>query len=532
MIEDASAHKPDGTVPSEFRDIFVSHRSVNKDFVRKLSSAIEKEKFRERNLLTWVDEAEIRPGQSIVRMINEGLEKSRFIGLIMTPEYFQSDSGWTDAEWHAALFTDPDNRRGGILPLLAADCPYIPVLLRHLDLIDFRGNKFQEGLQLLLRILRDEPLPRPSTYNGQLITPSGRINRATLVAERAIPEGDPDVVWENLYCNLLPVEHLPKYIYRAPIAERLYGKKKDGTKATPSKAELRNIIRAAQEEAKIERPFMPAFRIHEGMIVTFHDLESPDGPLASVIDEEEDVDVIPTSEFIGNEDDRKLLVSLLHMALNRHASRVGLVIDETKSRRFYFPPKDGGPNIISWVPLRKRSRRTVAKACTTKDGEVRFWRHLGAYLTLMFLGNKFYLRVTPTWVVTDDGSRVRGGLDVGRIIIKWTGPERNLHVLYHVRFWTMILRRGPGPIAVRAGDQSMEISTRPAFIELAYGIGWDQRDLLRLLDQEAQLIAENEDERADQASEVDLEELASREEEKDVLDKEEPEQEYEKEEEE
>ena len=108
-----------------------------------------------------------------------------------TPEYFQSDPGWTDAEWHAALFTDPDNRKGNILPLLAADCPYIPVLLRHLEVIDIRGNKFQEGLQLLLRILREDPLPRPTTYNGQLITPFGHINRATLLAERAIPEGDP-----------------------------------------------------------------------------------------------------------------------------------------------------------------------------------------------------------------------------------------------------------------------------------------------------------------------------------------------------
>ena len=72
----------------------------------------------------------------------------------------------------------------------------------------------------------------------------------------------------------------------------------------------------------------------------------------------------------------------------------------------------------------------------------------------------------------------------------------------------------------------MEISTRPAFIELTYGIGRDQRDLLRLLDQEAQLIAETEDELADQASEVDIEELASHAE--DVLGKDEPEQEYEK----
>jgi hypothetical protein len=131
---------------------------------------------------------------------------------------------------------------------------------------------------------------------------------------------------------------------------------------------------------------------------------------------------------------------------------------------------------------------------------------LGAYLTFLFLGNKFYLRVRPTWVITEDGYQVKGGPDVGRLIAKWTGPERNLHVLYHVRFWTAVLRRGRGgPISVRAGDQSIEISTIPAFIELPYGIAGDQKDLLRLLDQEAELIAAAEDEAADQAVEVGLE---------------------------
>src|SRR5437868_6752152 len=92
------------------RDVFLSHRSIDKDFVRKLASDVESEMFRGRQLLTWLDEAEVRPGQSIVGMVNEGLEKSRFVALIMTPAYFTSESGWTDAEWHAALFSDPDNR--------------------------------------------------------------------------------------------------------------------------------------------------------------------------------------------------------------------------------------------------------------------------------------------------------------------------------------------------------------------------------------------------------------------------------------
>ena len=62
-----------------------------------------------------------------------------------------------------------------------------------------------------------------------------------------------------------------------------------------------------------------------------------------------------------------------------------------------------------------------------------------------------------------------------------------------VRFWTSVLRQGPGPISIRVGEQWMEVSTSPAFVQQAYGIEGDQKDLLRLLDQEAPLIAELED---------------------------------------
>lgn len=505
-----------GGAGSQYRDIFLSHRSTNKDFVRRLAADIETEEIQSRPLLTWVDEAEIRPGQSVPGMVNQGLESSRFIGLVMTPDYFQSESGWTDAEWHAALHTDPDNRRPRIIPLLAKDCPYIPYLIRHLLAIDMREGRYSRGLQELLAVLRDEPLPRPVAYRGQLVSPGGKISRETLMVERAVPQADPDVVSERLYCNLLPVETLPKYIYSAPIAEEMRGKRKDGRETLPSKNELKEVVRAAQLDAGIERPFTPAFRTVDDNIITFHDLESPDGPLAPIIDDER-VDQIPVREFFREEDDRKLLVSLLNMSVSRHANRVGLVADDTKLGRFFFPPKDGGPRVISWVPRKKRATRTVAKPCL-KDGQVAFWRHLGAYLRVVFLANKFFLHITPTWVITDNGSRVTGGPKVGQLIIKWTGPERNLQVLFHIRFWTSVLRRSSGPIAIRAGDQHIEVSTVPAFVQQAYGIAQDQRDLMRLLDQEAPLIAELEDERADEATEAELSGVILEEEEDELAD--------------
>ncbi len=339
-------------------------------------------------------------------------------------------------------------------------------------------------------------------YRGQLVTTSGKVDRSTLLSERAAPDADPDVVSEKLYCNLLPVERLPRYVYAAPILGQLRKWGADGTDALPSKQKLKRTIRAAQEEAGVERPFMPAFRLVEDRVVTFHDLEDPEGPLACVVDAEE-IEAVSTTELAQDEDDRRILISLLNMALSRHASRAGLVIDNEKQGRFYFPPRGSAPNIMTWRPLKRKARRTVAKAAI-KDGKVLFWRHLGAYLRMLFLANKFYLKVTPTWVITEDGKRIRGGPQVGKLVGNWTRAERNLHVLYHVRFWTTVLRKGSGAISVRAGDQWLDIATVPAFVQQSYGIADDQRDLLRLLDQEAELIAEAEDEEADRATETGL----------------------------
>lgn len=474
------------------RDLFLSHRSVDKDFVRRLASDIESHQYGSNRLLTWVDEAEIRPGQSIPAMINRGLETSRFVALVMTPSYFQSDSGWADAEWHAALHIDPDNRGARLLPLLVEDCPYVPALLRHLLMIDFRESRYEKSLEHLLRVLRNEPLPRPVTYRGQLIESTGRIDRATLFAERAVPDADPDVASEKLYSNLLPIERLPQYIYIGRIASSLSKEKPDGHSALPTKGKLIEMVRNVQTQNGIEQPFTPAFRTIEDSVVTFHDLEDPDSVLTPII-EPESVDVVPTNQYIVEEDHRNILISLLNMALRRHLNGRGLVIDDTRDDRFYFPPKDGKPHVVRWRPLRKASTRTVTKPYE-RNGKRLGWMHQAAYIRAVYLGGHIYVKIVPTRVLTEDGNHAKGGPDIGRVIIRWLGQERNIHVLYHVRFWTMMLRRSPGPtINVRAGDQFMEIRPVPAFVQQAYGYRDDRMNLLDLLDDEAQPIAEAED---------------------------------------
>jgi hypothetical protein len=125
--------------------------------------------------------------------------------------------------------------------------------------------------------------------------------------------------------------------------------------------------------------------------------------------------------------------------------------------------------------------------------------HQACYLQAIYLASQFYIQIVPTRLLTEDGHKVRGGGNVGRIVNRWLALERNLHILYHVRFWTSMLRRGPGPISIRIGDQWMEAATVPAFIQQSYGIRNDQRDLMGLLDEEAPLIAQMEEEDEDAA---------------------------------
>ena len=66
--------------------IFLSHNSKDKPFVRRLADDLRKEGF-----YVWVDEAEIKLGDSLIEKIREGLDKMEYVGVVLSKNSINSE---------------------------------------------------------------------------------------------------------------------------------------------------------------------------------------------------------------------------------------------------------------------------------------------------------------------------------------------------------------------------------------------------------------------------------------------------------
>jgi hypothetical protein len=463
----------------ELVDLFLSHRSINDAEALRLAERLEGEQHPDgRWLRVWLDLLDVRPGQSIVGRINAGLAQAHHVGLLLTPAYLDSPSGWTDAEWQAALFDDPAGRSSRVVPLLLESCPDLPPLLRHLHLIDLRGAAYEAGYQQLVRFLRGES-PRAHRFRGQLVRPDGRVSAETLAAERALDVGAPDQVEERLLGNVLPVIELPRRVWTAPIAGKL-ARGSGASRTYPSKERLKELIRDQQERTG-RKPFMPAFHRLGDELVTFHRLDRPAHPLGPVTaagrGRATNVDA-----WVDDPDRRRVLTALLNMAVQRHLFAQGMVYEHERRRHFFPRTPDGGPWQVRW---RRRARpRTVAAPLVAEDGRVFRWRHSAVRLPVVCLGGQFFIQIRPTIVFTEDGTveSILRGSAVGPWATAWLGQERNLQLLYHAHFWAFVLGGGKTPIRIRAGDQALIVDPSPLEIVLDHGIVEDQVNLVAQLE--------------------------------------------------
>lgn len=94
----------------EKKDIFISHASEDKDDIaRPLTKKLEK-----MGLKVWLDEQEIRLGDSLTEKINFGLANSDFGVVILSEKYLEK--GWTQKELEG-LFAKEISRGKVILPI-------------------------------------------------------------------------------------------------------------------------------------------------------------------------------------------------------------------------------------------------------------------------------------------------------------------------------------------------------------------------------------------------------------------------------
>ncbi|WP_213953853.1 toll/interleukin-1 receptor domain-containing protein [Variovorax sp. dw_954] len=102
--------------------IFLSHNREDKEFVRRLADDL-----RRAGVIAWVDEAEIRIGDSIIGKIEDGILGSEYLGVVLSPNSVASQ--WVKEELRAVLHYQVTKKSKTILPLLYRSCDIPPFLV-------------------------------------------------------------------------------------------------------------------------------------------------------------------------------------------------------------------------------------------------------------------------------------------------------------------------------------------------------------------------------------------------------------------
>ena len=121
--------------------IFLSHNHKDKAFVRKLA-----ERLNSHGIRTWVDEAEIRVGDSLIMKIESAIKDFTYLGVILSPDSVKSQ--WVRKEVNMALTQEIEGTQVKVLPLLIEACE-IPGFLSDKFYADFTKD-FEAGFETLL----------------------------------------------------------------------------------------------------------------------------------------------------------------------------------------------------------------------------------------------------------------------------------------------------------------------------------------------------------------------------------------------
>jgi hypothetical protein len=127
--------------------IFLSHNHKDKSFVRKLS-----ERLQAHGIRTWVDEAEMRLGDSLLTKIETAIREFKYLGVVLSPNSVSSK--WVRREVNMALNEEIHGNKVKVLPLLYQKCE-IPGFLQDKVYADFTED-FEEGFEVLLAHLQSD----------------------------------------------------------------------------------------------------------------------------------------------------------------------------------------------------------------------------------------------------------------------------------------------------------------------------------------------------------------------------------------
>ncbi len=95
--------------------VFLSHNSEDKNFVRRLASDLETH-----NIKYWLDEAEIKIGESLIEKIRQGIDDVDYVAVVLSPNSISSP--WVQREIDVAMNQEIQGKRIKVLPIMYKKC--------------------------------------------------------------------------------------------------------------------------------------------------------------------------------------------------------------------------------------------------------------------------------------------------------------------------------------------------------------------------------------------------------------------------
>lgn len=130
--------------------IFLSHNSNDKLFVRKLADDL-----RTHGFYVWVDEAEIKLGDSLIHKIREGIDKVEYMGVVLSNNSINSE--WVKHEIDIAINQEIEGKKVKVLPIMLEKVDP-PSFLKGKLYADFTTKEnYYSGLKLIIERLSEKP---------------------------------------------------------------------------------------------------------------------------------------------------------------------------------------------------------------------------------------------------------------------------------------------------------------------------------------------------------------------------------------
>ena len=127
--------------------IFLCHSSKDKDFVRKLAREL-----REYGARVWLDEVELKIGESLTKRIGDAIDECDFFGIVLSNNSINSD--WVQRELREALQKEIIRKKDNMILPLMLEPVEMPSFLGDRVYADFTyPEKYRDNILKLLRTL-------------------------------------------------------------------------------------------------------------------------------------------------------------------------------------------------------------------------------------------------------------------------------------------------------------------------------------------------------------------------------------------